>query len=119
MPPSPPVFPQVLVFAASDPTGGAGIQADILTLASLGCHPLTAVTALTVQDTGGVHAVSATPADFLEDQARAYGYDTLRLETGILQPAAIRLYERVGYRRIECFGPYVGNEQSICFEKAL
>lgn len=71
MPPSPPVFPQVLVFAASDPTGGAGIQADILTLASLGCYPLTAVTALTVQDTGGVHAVSATPADFLEDQARA------------------------------------------------
>jgi len=34
---SPPI---VLTFAASDPTGGAGLQADILTLASLGCHPL-------------------------------------------------------------------------------
>ncbi|WP_415036096.1 bifunctional hydroxymethylpyrimidine kinase/phosphomethylpyrimidine kinase [Azonexus sp.] len=70
MPSSLPVFPQVLVFAASDPTSGAGIQADILTLVSLGCHPLTAVTALTVQDTSGVRALSATPADFLEDQAR-------------------------------------------------
>ena len=35
-----PTPPLVLVFAASDPTGGAGIQADMLTLASLGCHPL-------------------------------------------------------------------------------
>lgn len=70
MPTPSPVFPQVLVFAASDPTSGAGIQADILTLASLGCHPLTAVTALTVQDTSGVRAVSATPADLLEEQAR-------------------------------------------------
>lgn len=66
--PAPP--PQVLVFAASDPTGGAGIQADILTLASLGCHPLSAVTALTVQDTSGVLALQPVPADFLEQQAR-------------------------------------------------
>ncbi|HRQ04660.1 MAG TPA: bifunctional hydroxymethylpyrimidine kinase/phosphomethylpyrimidine kinase, partial [Nitrosomonas halophila] len=35
--------PIVLSFAASDPTGGAGIQADILTLAGMGCHPLTVV----------------------------------------------------------------------------
>lgn len=66
--PAPPL--QVLVFAASDPTGGAGIQADILTLASLGCHPLSAVTALTVQDTSGVLALQPVPADFLEQQAR-------------------------------------------------
>lgn len=62
--------PQVLVFAASDPTSGAGIQADILTLASLGCHPLTALTALTVQDTTGVRQVQPVSADFLEQQAR-------------------------------------------------
>lgn len=68
--PTPATPPQVLVFAASDPTSGAGIQADILTLASLGCHPLTAVTALTVQDTTGVQSLLPTTAELLEQQAR-------------------------------------------------
>jgi hydroxymethylpyrimidine/phosphomethylpyrimidine kinase len=63
--------PVVLTFAASDPTGGAGIQADVLTLASLGCHPLSVVTALTVQDTTGVEAVLAIDAGWVADQARA------------------------------------------------
>ena len=62
--------PQVLVFAASDPTSGAGIQADLLTLASLGCHPLTALTALTVQDTTGVQLLQPVSAELLEQQAR-------------------------------------------------
>ena len=66
-----PMPPLVLVFAASDPTAGAGIQADLLTLASLGCHPLTAVTALTVQDTVGVDSVHPVAAELLERQARA------------------------------------------------
>ncbi len=63
--------PLVLVFAASDPTSGAGIQADLLTLASLGCHPLSALTAITVQDTLGVESVHPVAADVLERQARA------------------------------------------------
>src|SRR5947208_344169 len=46
--------PIVLSFAASDPTGGAGLQADLLTLAALGCHPMSVVTAITAQDTRGV-----------------------------------------------------------------
>lgn len=62
--------PLVLVFAASDPSSGAGVQADMLTLASLGCHPLTAITALTVQDTVGVDSIHATDPDLLERQAR-------------------------------------------------
>lgn len=62
--------PQVLVFAASDPSSGAGLQADLLTLASLGCHPLTAITALTVQDTTGVQSVHPVAAELLEQQAR-------------------------------------------------
>lgn len=66
----PPGPPQVLVFAASDPSAGAGIQADLLTLACLGCHPLTAVTALTVQDTVGVQSVHPVAAELLEQQAR-------------------------------------------------
>ena len=46
-------------FAATDPSGGAGLQADILTISSMGCHPLLAVTAITVQDTSGVEDVMA------------------------------------------------------------
>ncbi|MBM3340740.1 MAG: hydroxymethylpyrimidine/phosphomethylpyrimidine kinase [Betaproteobacteria bacterium] len=62
--------PIVLVFSATDPTGGAGMQADILTLASMGCHPLSVVTAITVQDTMGVEDVQAMDADWIVDQAR-------------------------------------------------
>ncbi len=65
-----PTPPQVLVFAASDPTSGAGLQADILTLASLGCHPLTTVTGLTVQDTTGVQLLQPVAAELVEQQAR-------------------------------------------------
>lgn len=62
--------PIVLSFAATDPTGGAGIQADLLTLASMGCHALTVVTAITVQDTAGVEDVLPIDADWVSDQAR-------------------------------------------------
>ncbi len=47
------------------------------------------------------------------------GYLGLRLETGIRQPAAIRLYERSGDRRIPCYGRYAARQISICFEKSL
>ncbi|MBE7423085.1 MAG: hydroxymethylpyrimidine/phosphomethylpyrimidine kinase [Zoogloeaceae bacterium] len=63
--------PIVMVFAASDPTGGAGLQADIMTLSSMGCHPLSVVTALTVQDSAGVEGAFAIEADWVADQARA------------------------------------------------
>lgn len=66
-----PIPPLVLVFAASDPTSGAGIQADLLTLAALGCHPLCAVTAITVQDTTGVDSIDPVAAALLSRQARA------------------------------------------------
>lgn len=63
--------PIVLAFAASDPTGGAGVQADLLTLAALGCHPLSVLTALTVQDTSGVDHLEAVGADLVVRQARS------------------------------------------------
>src|SRR5258707_9486565 len=55
---SPPMSPTalppiVLAFAATDPTGGAGLQADLLTLSSMGCYALSVVTAVTLQDTAG------------------------------------------------------------------
>ncbi|MEO8509126.1 MAG: bifunctional hydroxymethylpyrimidine kinase/phosphomethylpyrimidine kinase [Betaproteobacteria bacterium] len=62
--------PLVLTFAASDPSGGAGMQADLLTLASMGCHPLSVITAITVQDSLGVEGVLAIDADWVADQAR-------------------------------------------------
>ena len=72
MPQAAPAFPPlVLTFAASDPSGGAGLQADLLTLSSMGCHPLSVVTALTVQDTSGIEGVLAMDADWVADQARA------------------------------------------------
>ena len=64
---SPPI---VLTFAASDPTGGAGLQADLLTLAAMGCHPLSVLTALTVQDTIGVEGWLAIESGWVADQAR-------------------------------------------------
>jgi hydroxymethylpyrimidine/phosphomethylpyrimidine kinase len=63
--------PIVLVFAGTDPTGGAGLQADVLTLASLGCHPLSVVTAVTVQDTVGVDDFLPLDAEWIADQARS------------------------------------------------
>jgi len=63
-------LPAVLAFAASDPTGGAGIQADLLAIASLGCHPLSVLTALTAQDTRGVGALSAVEPGWIARQAR-------------------------------------------------
>jgi hydroxymethylpyrimidine/phosphomethylpyrimidine kinase len=65
--PRPPI---VLAFAGSDPSGGAGLQADLLTLAAAGCHPLSVVTAVTVQDTSGVAAVQPVAPAWVGRQAR-------------------------------------------------
>ncbi len=64
-------FPLVMSFAASDPSGGAGLQADLLTISSMGCHPLSVVTAITVQDTSGVDDVLPIDPEWVVDQARA------------------------------------------------
>lgn len=62
--------PAVLAFSASDPTSGAGLQADLLSIAAMGAHPLCAVTALTVQDSEGVSRVVPIEADLVAEQAR-------------------------------------------------
>ena len=63
--------PVVLVFAGNDPTGGAGLQADIETLGSLGCHAAPVITAITVQDTLGVKHYEPVDANLVIAQARA------------------------------------------------
>ena len=58
----------VLVIAGSDPSGGAGIQADLKTLTSLGVYGMTAITALTEQNTNGVFDILEIPIDFVVKQ---------------------------------------------------
>ena len=57
--------------------------------------------------------------EHLAAHALAHGVALLRLETGIHQQAAIRLYERLGFRRIPPFGPYTNDPVSLCYEKRL
>jgi hydroxymethylpyrimidine/phosphomethylpyrimidine kinase len=66
-----PVPPIVLTIAGFDPSGGAGIAADLKTLAAHNCYCVAAVTALTVQSTQGVKAVHATPSATLRAQIEA------------------------------------------------
>ncbi|MDX1695910.1 MAG: bifunctional hydroxymethylpyrimidine kinase/phosphomethylpyrimidine kinase [Ketobacteraceae bacterium] len=63
--------PIVMSFAGHDPCGGAGIQADIETLASLGCHCTPIITALTAQDSVNVKDFRSTDPSLLVEQARA------------------------------------------------
>jgi hydroxymethylpyrimidine/phosphomethylpyrimidine kinase len=60
-----------LTIAGSDPSGGAGVQADLKAFLCHGVYGCAALTALTVQDTTGVHGVHLVPPDFVADQARA------------------------------------------------
>src|SRR3954466_15036115 len=62
--------PIVLAFAASDPTGGAGPQADVLPIAAMGCHPLSVLTGFTTQDTSGVHRLVPLDARHVDELAR-------------------------------------------------
>ncbi|RJF99576.1 bifunctional hydroxymethylpyrimidine kinase/phosphomethylpyrimidine kinase [Noviherbaspirillum saxi] len=62
--------PSVLVFAGSDPSSGAGVQADIQAIAALGAHPLSVITALTVQDNDRVYQVQAVSAQLVQRQAQ-------------------------------------------------
>lgn len=63
--------PSVLIFAGSDPSGGAGLQADIMAVASQGSHPLTVATALTVQDNDRVFSINPVAPELVRRQAQA------------------------------------------------
>ena len=86
-------YPRVLTIAGSDSGGGAGIQADLKTFAALGCFGMTAVTALTAQNTLGVRSIHCVPAEFLADQIDAVtediGVDAVKI--GMLHSAQIVL----------------------------
>ena len=61
----------VLVFAGVDPSGGAGVYADVQAIAAVGAHALAVVTVLTAQDNNRVHAIHPVPAEQVRQQARA------------------------------------------------
>lgn len=86
---------RVLIIAGSDSGGGAGIQADIKAVTAMGGYAATAITAITVQNTLGVHGVHPLPLDLIEAQARAVlddiGADAIK--TGML--GSIEVVERV------------------------
>jgi len=64
-------YARVLSIAGSDSGGGAGIQADLKTFSALGCYGMTAITALTAQNTTGVQAIHGVPAAFLKVQLQS------------------------------------------------
>jgi hydroxymethylpyrimidine/phosphomethylpyrimidine kinase len=78
-----PTPPLTLTIAGSDPTAGAGIEADLKTFAALGVYGTSVITALTAQDTLGVRALHPTPPDFLRLQLATLLDD--------LPPAAVKL----------------------------
>ena len=82
---------RVLIIAGSDSGGGAGIQADIKAVTALGGFAMTAVTALTAQNTLGVHGVMGVPPDFIRQQIAVVlddlGADALK--TGMLHSVPV------------------------------
>ena len=91
MSPSPSFLGRVLIIAGSDSGGGAGIQADIKAVMAMGGHAATSITAITVQNTLGVHGVHPLPLDLIEAQARAVLDDigTDAIKTGMLGSVAV------------------------------
>lgn len=84
-------YPRVLSIAGSDSGGGAGIQGDLKTFAALGCYGMTALTALTAQNTLGVRSIHPVPVEFLADQidmvAEDIGVDAVKI--GMLHSAPV------------------------------
>jgi hydroxymethylpyrimidine/phosphomethylpyrimidine kinase len=96
--------PRVLVIAGSDSSGGAGIQADIKTITMLGGYAMTAITAITAQNTLGVTAVDALSPDMVGAQIDActsdIGVDAVKI--GMLGSAAIGHAVADRLERLDC-----------------
>ena len=104
-------MPRVLTIAGSDSSAGAGIQADLKTCAALGVYGLSAITAITAQNTLGVRAILELPVALIEEQIDAVlediGADVLK--TGMLASPAI--LEAVA-GRIRAWGRTCGDRSS-------
>lgn len=76
-------YPAVLTIAGTDPSGGAGIQADLKTFAALGCYGMSVITALVAQNTCGVRSIHSVPPEFVKEQLLAVLED--------IEPNAIKI----------------------------
>ncbi len=87
----PPVRPIVMSIAGSDPTAGAGIQADLKTLEASGCYAVTVLTAITVQDTTGLRRVEPLAPQLVREQLETLRADLppVAFKSGLLAGAAI------------------------------
>src|SRR5690606_35808789 len=87
------MIPRLLIIAGSDSGGGAGIQADIKTVTMFGGHPMTAITAITAQNTIGVQAILPVPTDMVLAQVGSVhddiGIDAIKI--GMIGSAATAL----------------------------
>lgn len=86
-------IPNVLSIAGSDPSGGAGIQADLKTFAALGVYGMAVITSLTAQNTRGVAGVADVPPDFVGKQIQAVFADVKvsAVKIGMLSNAKIMI----------------------------
>lgn len=97
------VVPNVLSIAGTDPTGGAGIPADLKTFGALGAYGMAVVTAVVAQNTRGVRAFRAMDPAFVADQIDAV-FEDVRVDAvkiGMVANAriAVRIAERLGHHR--------------------
>ena len=81
----------VLSIAGSDPSGGAGIQADIKTISALGCYAMTAITSLTAQNTTGVSSIMTASPSIVTDKIDMFMEDIppMAVKTGMLCNAEV------------------------------
>ena len=85
------MIPNVLSIAGSDPSGGAGIQADLKAFSAQRVYGMAAITALTAQNSRGVSAIHVPPAGFVRDQLQAI-YADIRVDAvkiGMIPDAAV------------------------------
>src|SRR3954469_20588273 len=87
-------------------------------LRSLG-EPVAEIKRMYVRPEARGRGVGAAVLHVLEQEAVERGFRVMRLETGPLQPEALRLYARAGYREIPCFGAYASGAASRCFERRI
>lgn len=123
--------PCVLVFAGSDPSGGAGIQADIAAIAAQGAHALSVITVLTAQDNDRVYAVQPVSADWVRQQAQPLidKFDVAAVKIGIIgnRENAEAIAELIGTLRLAnpdlpvVFDPVLasGHGDALAVEDAL
>lgn len=83
--------PHVLIVSGLDPSGGAGIQADIQAITALGCHPMPVLSCLTVQDTRNVYNATATDPEIVRQQLECLAADSPihAIKTGALGNADV------------------------------